>query len=80
MASYSRVDRVREGSEWPAKSSRGRLLTVSEVADLLNVHANTVRRWANHGLLPCYRLGTAKGDRRFRQEDVEAFVHKDMSF
>ena len=48
-------------------------LTAAEVAELLNVHVNTVRRWSNMGLLKSYRLGP-RGDRRFRLEDVMAFV------
>lgn len=48
-------------------------LTAAEVAKLLNVHVNTVRRWSNMGLLKSYRLGP-RGDRRFRLEDVMAFV------
>ncbi len=53
-----------------------RMLTTTEVAHLLHVHANTVRHWANEGLLPAYRLGT-RGDRRFKQEDVESFIESD---
>jgi excisionase family DNA binding protein len=48
-------------------------LTAGEVAELLNVHINTIRRWSNMGLLKSYRLGP-RGDRRFRMEDVMAFV------
>ena len=49
------------------------LLTTSEVAQLLRVHPNTVRQWANKGLLHAYRLGPRR-DRRFRREDVDAFI------
>jgi excisionase family DNA binding protein len=49
------------------------MLTTSEVAHLLHVHPNTVRHWANKGLLPAYRLGT-RGDRRFKRKEVEAFI------
>ena len=55
----------------------GGLLRVNEVAELLSVHPNTVRTWANKGILPCYRLGTKKGDRRFTMEDIEAFVKRE---
>ena len=48
-------------------------LTVTEVAQLLHVHPNTVRRWANQGLLRVYRVGP-RGDRRFRAEDVARFL------
>ena len=55
-------------------TSNGRgLLTVGQVAQLLNVHPHSVRRWADIGLLPCYRLGL-RGDRRFNAGDVEVFL------
>ena len=49
------------------------MLTISEVAQLLNVHINTVRRWSNQGTLKSYRIGS-RGDRRFRQEDIASFL------
>jgi excisionase family DNA binding protein len=48
------------------------MLTTSEVARVLNVHINTVRRWSNQGTLKSYRIGS-RGDRRFRKDDVDAF-------
>ena len=44
------------------------MLTTGEVAQLLHVHINTVRRWSDLGL-----LGT-RGDRRFHREDVIRFL------
>ena len=49
------------------------MLTTSEVARLLNVHINTVRRWSNQGVLKTYRIGS-RGDRRFNREDVTEFL------
>ena len=49
------------------------MLTTSEVARLLNVHINTVRRWSNQGVLRTYRIG-ARGDRRFHREDITNFL------
>jgi excisionase family DNA binding protein len=49
------------------------MLTTSDVARLLNVHINTVRRWSNQGIIKTYRIGS-RGDRRFRQEDVSIFL------
>jgi len=49
------------------------MLTTSDVARLLNVHINTVRRWSNQGVIKAYRIGS-RGDRRFRQEDVASFL------
>jgi excisionase family DNA binding protein len=56
----------------PDLSSKA-MLTISDVARLLNVHINTVRRWSNQGMVKGYRIGS-RGDRRFRQEDVDAFL------
>ncbi len=51
------------------------MLTVREVANLLHVHVNTVRRWSNRGLLKSYQINE-RGDRRFRQVDVALFLTK----
>ncbi len=50
-----------------------KMLTVSDVARLLNVHINTIRRWSNQGILKAYRIGS-RGDRRFQQEDIANFL------
>ncbi len=46
-----------------------RLLTTGQVARVLNVHVNTVRRWNGLGLLESCRIG-ARGDRRFSEDQV----------
>lgn len=51
------------------------MLTARDVARLLNVHINTVRRWSRGGVLKSYRIGS-RGDRRFQREDVERFLKK----
>jgi excisionase family DNA binding protein len=55
------------------------MLTVSEVAHLLHVHANTIRQWSKIGVLKSYRIGQRR-DYRFNIEDVETFLHKDDDF
>jgi excisionase family DNA binding protein len=50
-----------------------RMLTVSEVADLLRVHSSSVRRWQKSGELKSYRLGS-KGSLRFKNEDILSFL------
>ena len=56
----------------PAPSRRDEYLTPTEVADRLLVATVTVRLWASKGLLPA--VTTLGGHRRFRVQDVEAFV------
>jgi len=56
----------------PALQSKVMLRT-SDVAQLLRLHVNTVRRWNRKGILKSYRI-TPRGDRRFRREDVYALL------
>ena len=49
------------------------MLTTRDVAHLLGVHNNTVRRWSNKGILRAYRI-SSRGDRRFRREDLDSFL------
>ena len=49
------------------------MLTVRQVAKMLNIHTNTVRRWSDRGIIRVYRI-TARGDRRFRREDIYDFL------
>jgi len=58
------------------KQNYASVLTVREVAQFLHIHANTVRRWSDLGILKGYRIGP-RGDRRFRQEDVFAFLPRE---
>ena len=51
----------------------GPMLTASEVANLLHLHVNTVKRLGDRGELPFYRV-CKRGDRRFRLEDVMQFL------
>jgi len=48
-------------------------LTVTRAADLLGVHANTVRAWSDAGRLRYYRINP-RGDRRYRQSDLQRFL------
>lgn len=50
------------------------LLTVSEAAEFLHVHTNTLRRWSDDGLLISYRI-SSRGDRRFFRDDLLRFLN-----
>ena len=45
------------------------LLTTKEVADLLQIHISTVRRWINLGILESYHRGPS-GERLFQKKHV----------
>jgi excisionase family DNA binding protein len=51
------------------------MLTVREVARLLHVHPNTLRRWSNKGRIRAYRI-SPRGDRRFKREEIARFLAK----
>ena len=53
----------------------GPMLTASEVANLLHLHVNTVKRLGDRGELPFYRV-CKRGDRRFRLDDVIEFLRR----
>ncbi len=58
-----------------ATNELGPMLTASEVAEMLHLHVNTVKRLGDRGELPFYRV-CKRGDRRFRLEDVMTFLDK----
>ena len=58
-----------------AVNELGPMLTATEVAEMLHLHVNTVKRLVDRGELPFYRV-CKRGDRRFRLEDVMHFLAK----
>jgi diguanylate cyclase (GGDEF)-like protein/excisionase family DNA binding protein len=48
-------------------------LTVTRAAEVLGVHANTVRAWSDAGRLRYYRINP-RGDRRYRLGDLQRFL------
>lgn len=58
MADYERMDRM---------------LTPKEVAELLHIHPNTLKRWSDEGRIKAYRINP-RGDRRYRLQDVQRFL------
>lgn len=51
------------------------MLRAGEAAQLLGVHANTVRRWSDKRILRAYII-SARGDRRFRRTELESFLRQ----
>ena len=49
------------------------MLTTGEVATLLHLHPNTVKRLGDRGELPFYRV-CRRGDRRYEMVDVLRFL------
>ena len=49
------------------------MLTVREVSLLLHVHPNTLRRWADKGIIKSFCI-TPRGDRRFMSRDINQFL------
>ena len=47
------------------------MLTTGEVARIFGVHASTIRRWSEQGMIKSYRFGP-RAARRFRRENVAA--------
>jgi excisionase family DNA binding protein len=72
-------ERVRQIIKWkptqkPALDSKVMLRT-GDVAQLLGLHPNTVRRWSNKGILKSRRIGS-RGNRKFRRKDVDGFLNE----
>jgi transposase len=60
-----------------SKKSQTSPMSISGVAAILGVHPNTVRRWSDEGLVPCFRLGP-RHDRRFEPQSVMEIMHKEV--
>jgi excisionase family DNA binding protein len=50
-----------------------KMLTPREVAELLHVHPNTLKRWSDKGRIATYRINP-RGDRRYRLQDIDYFL------
>ena len=56
--------------------SRDEWLDSQDVADLVGVGVETVRRWIRAGELPVLDLGGPKGGYRVRRSDLDAFLRR----
>ena len=50
-----------------------KLLTVGKAASILGVHPNILRKWAEEGLLPSWRIGPRR-DQRFQLSELWDFM------
>ena len=64
---------VRSNKNMVRRNTNTAMLNARQVARLLNIHINTVRRWSNQGILKAYRIGP-RGDRRFKHDDIAVFL------
>ncbi len=58
-------------------ATQNQLLTSGEVARILQLNVNTIRRWCDRGIIEHYRIGT-RGDRRIPLsfiDDIISQVH-----
>ena len=55
------------------------LLTIRQVAKILNVHPTTLRRWDKKGKLKAIRVGTRRGvgERRYHREEIIKLIAKE---
>ncbi len=57
---------IRDESGW---------LRTAEAARYLDVHEETMRRWAREGAIPAAKLGN-RGGFRFKREDLDRFLER----
>ena len=66
------TSQMRKGMPGVVKAP-GNMLRTGEACRILCIHANTLRRWSEQGIVKTYRVGP-RGDRRFRREDIAALL------
>lgn len=54
-------------------AKKDKLLRISEAAELLGVHPETLRRWDRNGQLRAI-IVSVRGDRRYRKLDISNFI------
>ncbi len=52
-----------------------RLIKIREAAEMLGVNPETLRRWDREGKLKAIII-SKRGDRRYKQEDIERFIKR----
>ena len=76
---YLRPDRLKAQTmrkDIQAKlKGRPELLSISQVAEIFNIHPDTLRNWEKEGILVPLRAGK-RGDRKYRPQDIQTIVDK----
>jgi excisionase family DNA binding protein len=57
---FFREDSVNQQKQEATKGKPSSLLTVKQVAELLNIRSSTVYEWVRMDYIPCIRLGVGK--------------------
>ncbi len=57
------------------RDNSDKMMTLQEVASLLSVHPNTVRRLVGAGSISAYRI-SVRGDLRFKSEDIWRYLDR----
>src|SRR3989344_3735087 len=52
-----------------------KLLSISQVAEIFNIHPDALRNWEKEGILVPLRAGK-RGDRKYRPQDIETIIDK----
>ena len=52
----------------------GKLVSIGEASKILSVSRNTLRKWADRGIIRSYRIGKRR-DRRFAIQDLVALLN-----
>ena len=68
-----RLGTIGLGNDMAIDNLQNNMLTLKEVSILLHVHPNTLRRWADRGIIKSYCI-TPRGDRRFMSRDIDQFL------
>jgi excisionase family DNA binding protein len=65
--------------EMVSHNSDSNVLTTNDVALILNLNKNTVRRWSDIGILTAKRIGSRR-DRVFKREDIDNYLSNKNKF
>jgi transcriptional repressor of dcmA and dcmR len=58
-----------------SRNGTPQIVPVGQASRILNVHPNTLRKWSDQGMIPCYRIGHRR-DRRFALDELADFLER----